>query len=108
MRNRAFVLHFFFLYFFIQCVPLDPKYYAAIFSLPWRHLRYEDIFTIAHYSPRFVSGSATSQSFADWGVILLLSLLGAGIWTYRDRNRQTDEKKQQYWIRAIVRYRLAI
>lgn len=112
-QARSFLLRTLFLYFFIQCVPLDPKYYAAIFSLPWSKFRYEDIFTLAHYTPRFFGAT---PSFADWGVILLISLAGAAAFTYRVRNRAwatpdaeaRHTARWQYWIRAIVRYRLAI
>lgn len=111
--TRSFLFRTAFLYFFIQCVPLDPKYYATIFSLPWSKLRYEDIFEVAHYTPRFFGDV---PSFADWGVILLIALAGAAVWTYRTRNRawataeakERDIAKREYWIRAIVRYRLAI
>ena len=112
-QTRSFLARTAFLYFFIQCIPLDPKYYATIFSLPWSKFRYEDIFTLAHYTPRFFGAT---PSFADWGVILLIALAGAAAWTYRVRNRawataEAEERhtaRQQYWIRTIVRYRLAI
>jgi hypothetical protein len=112
-HTRSFAVRVVYIYFLIQCVPLDPKYYATIFSLQWSKFRYEDIFTLAHYTPR-IFGAA--QSLADWGVILLIALAGAAIWTYRARNRgyatpEAEERhhaRQCYWIRAIVRYRLAI
>jgi hypothetical protein len=110
---RSFVTRTFFLYFFIQCVPLDPKYYATIFSLPWSKLRYEDIFTLAHYTPRFFG---TTPGFSDWAVVLLIALAAAAVLTYTRRHRawatvEAEERhaaRLQYWIRAIVRYRLAI
>ena len=112
-QTRSFLTRAAFLYFFIQCVPLDPKYYATIFSLPWSKFRYEDIFTLAHYTPRFFGAT---PSFGDWVVILLIALAGAAAWTYRVRNRAwtTAEAEDRhaarwnYWIRTIVRYRLAI
>lgn len=112
-QTRSFLTRTVFLYFFIQCVPLDPKYYATIFSLPWSKFRYEDLFAVAHYAPRFFG---TTPSFADWLATLLIAVAGAAVWTYRTRNRAwpTPEAearhaaRQQYWIRAIVRYRLAI
>ena len=82
--TRSFLFRTAFLYFFIQCVPLDPKYYATIFSLPWSKFRYEDIFLLAHYTPRFFGDV---PSFADWAVVLLIALAGAAVWTYRTRNR---------------------
>lgn len=96
---------FFFLYFLIQAFPLDPKYYGELFSLPWGKLRYQDIFTLAHYTPRFFGPVPT---FADWGVVILLAILGAGIWTAADKGKAKSYDNLYYWIRAIVRYRLAI
>ena len=96
---------FFFLYFLIQAFPLDPKYFAQVFSLPWSKLRYEDIFTLAHYTPRFFGETPV---FADWSIVILLSILGTGIWTFADKNRTRAYDNLYYWIRVIVRYRLAI
>ena len=112
-QTRSFLTRAAYIFFFIQCVPLDPKYYATIFSLPWSRLRYEDIFTLAHYTPRIFGAT---PSFADWAVILLIALAGAAAWSYRTRNRgwATPESEQRhtdrgyYWMRTIVRYRLAI
>ena len=71
-HTRSFLTRTAYIYFFIQCIPLDPKYYATVFSLPWWKFRYEDIFTVAHYTPRFFGAN---PSFADWGVILLIAVL---------------------------------
>jgi hypothetical protein len=112
-QTRLFLTRTAYIFFFIQCVPLDPKYYATIFSLPWSKLRYQDIFTLAHYTPRIFG---TTPAFADWAAILLIALAGAAAWSYRTRNREwaNPENEQRYnarlnyWIRTIVRYRLAI
>jgi len=104
-RTKPFIYRFLFAFFFILCVPLDPKYWATLFSLPWGRWRYEDIFAVAHYIPRFLGAVPV---FADWGVVLLLSLLVAIIWLRVDAGKQRDEDRWAYWIRAIVRYRLAI
>lgn len=94
-----------FIYFFIQAVPLDWKFYRELFSVNWAQLYYGDIFNLAHYAPRFFSGS---QTFANWAIVLGIAVAGAVLWTYFDRNRQTGYNKLYYWIRVIVRYRLAI
>lgn len=112
-QTRSYLTRVAYLYFFIQCVPLDPKYYATIFSLPWSKLRYQDIFVLAHYTPRFFGDN---PGFADWVVLLFIAFAGAAIWSRRVRNRgwatpeaeQRSKDRQHYWIRSIVRYRLAI
>src|SRR5436190_20135150 len=78
---------FFFIYFFIQIVPLDWKYFQQVFSINWAHLRYGDIFVLAHYMPRFF---AMPQSFANWGIVALLAAAGAITWSYVDRNKTKE------------------
>lgn len=99
------VFRFFFVYFLIQTVPLDWKYYTQVFSINWAALRYEDIFNLAHYQPQFLSGT---QSFGNWGIAAFIALAGTFIWTYADHNRTKDYDRLYYWLRVIVRYRLAI
>src|SRR5436190_9375910 len=99
------IFRIFFIYFFIQAVPLDWKFYQQLFSINWANLYYGDIFNLAHYFPRFFS---VAQTFDNWAIIFGIALIGGAAWTYYDRNRQTDYNRLYYWIRAIVRYRLAI
>lgn len=47
------LLRFFFVYFVIQAVPLDWKYYAQLFSMEWGNLHYGDLFNLSRYYPRF-------------------------------------------------------
>lgn len=96
---------FFFIYFLVQAVPLDWLYYKQVFAINWAHLRYSDIFLLAHYMPQFIAGA---QSFAGWGIVALIAAIGTIIWTVIDRNRTATYNNLYYWIRAIVRYRLAI
>lgn len=95
----------FFVYFFIQAVPLDWKFYRDLFSINWFHIQFTDIFNIAHYSPRFLTGP---QTYADWGIIFLLAILGACAWTVTEKNKRENYNQLYYLLRVIVRYRLAI
>ncbi|MFL5743088.1 MAG: DoxX family protein [Niastella sp.] len=96
---------FFFIYFLVQAVPFDWGYYKQVFAINWAHLKYGDIFQLAHYMPQFISGA---QSFAGWGMVAAIAAIGAIIWTVVDSNRTVTYNNLYYWIRAIVRYRLAI
>lgn len=102
---------FFFLYFFIQAVPLDWKYYQHLFSIDWLNLHLRDIFNLSRYTPQFLApaepGSWGTGTFADWGVVGLLALAGAALWSYRDKNR-LEYQQLFYWLRVAVRHRLAI
>jgi len=97
-------LRFFFIYFILQTIPLDWKYYKGIFSINWLDLRYGDIFFITRYFPSF--GSATG-SFLDWIIIAAVAAIGAAIWTKKEKPG-TDYSILYYWLRTILRYRLAI
>ena len=93
-----------FIYFFIQAVPLDWKYYKLVFSINWLELSYGDIFNIARYTPAFFSGGDT---FANWLVILVLAVAGGILWGLRDKESK-EYNSLYYWLRVIVRYRLAV
>ncbi len=96
---------FFFIYFLIQSVPLDWLYYKQVFSTDWLHLRYTDIFVLAHYMPQFVGGA---QHFTGWGIVAAIAATGTIAWTLVDRSQAKEYTNLFYWIRVIVRYRLAI
>jgi hypothetical protein len=120
----------FFIYFLLQAVPLDWKFYRELFSTDWTHLHYGALFNLAHYTPRWSAGSDDTspgiQTYADWGILLSIAILGAAVWTYIDNRRQQTATLSRrnaslsvrnaspnydtayYWIRVIVRYRLAI
>ena len=95
-----------FIYFIIQVIPIDWKFYEQLFSVNWARVYYGDIFNMAHYTPQFVAGG---QSFANWGIAFLIALAGAAAWTtYFDRNKNKEYNTLYYWLRVILRYRLAI
>lgn len=106
--NKKFVIRLFFLYFFLQAVPLDWKFYRELFSIDWAHLHYGALFNLAHYTPRWFGDT---QHYGDWVVIFLIALAGTFAWTYISRHRvipDTWYDKLYYWGRVIARYRLAI
>lgn len=105
-QGTKIAFRFVFIYFFIQSIPIfDWRYYHLVFSVNWLSLRYEDIFNLAHYQSQFFTGS---QSFANWLIVAIIALLGAGIWTNFDKDKTRNYDKLYYWLRVIVRYRLAI
>jgi hypothetical protein len=95
---------FFFIYFFLQAVPLDWKYYRDILAIDWSALHFRDIFYLARYQPRFFSEIAT---FADWGVVAIIAIAGTIIWSFVDKKNK-EYTSLYYWLRVIVRYRLAV
>ena len=92
-----------FIYFTIQSIPLDWKYYRRAFQIDWFNLSYGDIFDLARYQPRFFGDQDT---FANWLVVLVIAIAGAVVWGNRDKDRK-EYNQLYYWLRVIVRYRLA-
>jgi hypothetical protein len=101
-----------FIYFFLQVVPLDWKYYRHLFNISWSDLGFAEIFQIAKYTPQFISGSYHPQdwglaTFADWIFILTVAILGTVVWSLTDK-KNTQYAKLYAFLRILVRYRLAI
>jgi hypothetical protein len=46
--------------------------------------------------------------YTDWGIALLIGIVGGLIWTLIDRNRTKAYDILYYWIRVVVRYRAGI
>src|SRR6478736_6680573 len=92
------------IYFFIQAVPLDWKYYRDVFSINWFSIHYRDIFYLAHYTPRFFENVPV---FSDWAVIAAIALAGTALWTALD-TKSKEYNSLFYALRVIIRYRLAI
>src|SRR3954470_22503764 len=88
------VFRFFFLYFLVQAVPLDWLYYKQVFAINRAHLKYSDIFLLAHYMPQFIAGA---QSFAGWGIVALIAATGTAVWTAVDRDRSVTYNNLYYW-----------
>ncbi|WP_298735802.1 DoxX family protein [uncultured Chitinophaga sp.] len=104
MARTTYPLRLIFIFFFIQVVPLDWKFYRELFSLNWFH--YSGIFQVAHYLPRF----GAVPRFADQGIFLLIAAVGAFIWSYLEKKREQPLSNDAlyYWLRVLLRYRLAI
>ncbi|HZE83087.1 MAG TPA: DoxX family protein [Puia sp.] len=104
------LFRFFFLFFFILIVPLDWKFYRELFSIHWSHLHFHELLDLAKYQVNFFSDDSISRwgigSYANWGVAFLISLGGAAIWGRVDARRK-EYTVLYYWLRVIVRYRLA-
>lgn len=103
-KHEKILLRIIFIYFFIQVVPLDWKFYRDIFSTDWQNLSFYDLFKLTTYSPRFFS----IDGYANWIVALVLAVAGAFIWPLLDQKQKTDYDRLYYLLRVALRYRLAI
>jgi hypothetical protein len=100
-----------FVYFLLQVVPLDWKYYRHLWNINWLQLSFRDIFNISKYTPQFISGVYNPSdwglgTFADWAFIFVLAVVATLVWTVID-HKQNNYHKLFYWLRVLVRYRLA-
>jgi hypothetical protein len=106
------LFRFFAIYFLLQVLPLDWKYYGNLFRINWTGLRFSDIFYISRYTPQFISGGTNPGTwglgtFADWALLAVIAFIGAFVWTARDKTA-VNYDRLYYWVRVILRYRLAI
>jgi hypothetical protein len=92
-----------FIYFFLLAFPLDWKYYKTVFSINWLDLHYGDFFNLAHYYPDFFG----TNSFVNLIALLFIAILGGLVWGQVDQQKRAY-KSLYYWIRVVVRYRLAV
>ncbi len=110
-KRQKITFRFFFVFFIIQTVPLDWKFYRTVFSINWLHPDLYQVLSLTRYSPQFFPETALSSwglaSFANWGVAFLLALAGAVVWSFTDRKTKNYDLLY-YYLRVILRYRLAI
>ena len=98
------IFRFFFLFFIIQALPLSVDIFKVIFGINWFHISYGDIFNITRLSAKFIPGA---DSFINWIIIAVLAAIGSVIWS-KSKFEDQDYSTLYYWLRVIVRYRLAI
>ncbi len=96
-----------FLYFLIQALPIDAErgpgqFFSNLVDFRGDYTRY--LFNLSHYAPRFFGRVDT---FANWGIVLLLAVIGTVVWSVR-KDRKTNYPALQYWLRVVLRYRLAL
>lgn len=94
---------FFFIYFIIQAVPLDWKFYQQLFSINWLHPNFYQLFILSKYAPVFFGAAG----FANWLISASIALIGAAVWSFV-RKQHDDYDNLHYWLRVILRYRLAL
>lgn len=91
-------------------VPLDWKFYRDFFSISWTDLHFHDLFRLTKYQPYFIPQENLPSfgigSFANWRIAAIIALTGSLIWSKSDKRKEYNVL--YYWLRVIVRYRLAV
>jgi hypothetical protein len=98
------IFRFFFLFFIIQTLPLSVDFFKTVFGINWVHINYTDIFNLTRLSAKFITGA---DSFINWIIIAVVSLIGTVLWS-KSKFKNQDYSTLYYWLRVVVRYRLAI
>jgi len=98
------LFRFLFLYFVLQALPLDLHYLKGLGKIHWLHLEYSDIYFLTRYFPNFFSDQG---GYGEWGIIAVISLIGAMIWT-KKATATRNYNELYYWLRVVLRYRLAL
>lgn len=105
------VFRFFFIFFILLAVPLDYKFYQQLFSTGLSGLQVYDLLELTRYAPQFIPETSLPKwgigSFANWGIAILISLIGAALWNFIWKDKK-EYNQLYYWLRVILRYRLAI
>lgn len=124
-----------FIFFFLLVVPLDFDFYAKWFTTDWSHLHIRnigelsgssfhpikilennkgagDIGSIAQSNVQFLKVNAESGTFGiasyiNWGLALLIGIVGGAIWTLIDR-KSKNYRVLYYFITVAVSYSMLI
>ncbi len=96
------LFRFLFTYFIVQAVPLDWKFYRDLISVFTTDFSFYNLFKLTRYTPQFFG----LDGFYNWLVVTSIAFAVTAVWTIREREN-TDYHVLLYWLRVILRYRLA-
>lgn len=108
------LFRFFFLFLLYFILPLDWKFYRTLFSIDWTDLHFYHLLTLSKYQPEFFPLKDSENvpvlgiaAYSNWGLGALGAAIGAFVWGSIDKEKRAYTVLY-YWLRVIVRYRLAI
>lgn len=110
-KHGMILFRFFFVYLMLQAIPVDVKFYEHLRQINWWSIGFNDIFNISRYTRQIVNSPTTSDfwginTFFDWGIIALIAIISAVIWSFIDKRQ--EYASLYYWLRVVLRYRLAL
>src|ERR1043165_1631952 len=74
-RFQKIIFRFVFIFFALMIIPIDWKFYRALFSIHWSHLHFAELLELTRYMPQVFSSDSIPQygpgSYADWVVIAI-------------------------------------
>lgn len=102
-NKEKIILRFFILFFLIQIIPLDWNFYKDVFTLNWANPSFYNFFRLTRYYPQWFG----ADGFGNLGLAATVSFVGTIVWSYRETT-PVNYDVLYYWLRVILRYRLAI
>lgn len=109
-KGELVLFRFFFIFLLLLILPIDWKIYRDFFSINWLHLHLHDLFRLSKYQVQFIDASHLPKwgigAFANWGIAIFIAAAGSFVWGRIDANKK-EYNVLYYWLRVIVRYRLA-
>lgn len=104
------LFRFFFIFLLLLILPFDWKIFRDFFSVNWLHLHLHDLFRLSKYQVEFIAEQHLPKwgigAFTNWGIAAVLAITGTAIWSRIDSNKK-EYNVLYYWLRVVVRYRLA-
>ncbi|SEA02434.1 hypothetical protein SAMN05192529_10698 [Arachidicoccus rhizosphaerae] len=108
-EQRAF--QFFFIFLLLLTLPIDFRFYKLLFSIDWLHINFYSIFQIVRYQTQFLPIIYLPKwgigSFGNWGVAAIVAFILSQVWWHYSSNYLKNYTALNYWLRVILRYRLA-
>ncbi len=96
---------FFFAFFILLIIPLDPKFFSSIFSQEGGADFFFTLFAWFNYAPTFISGAGSIQ-IVDFVFVAILAVIATIVWSFSQK--ETSNYKNLYQLlRVILRYKLA-
>lgn len=101
-----------FLFFAIMSIPWNGFWYKNIASIRWDTLEYRHLHVFCEFTPAFVkidteSGHWGIESYINWAIVFIISLIGGLLWSWFDKQRK-EYNILYYWLRTLVRYRAGV
>lgn len=98
------------IFFLLLLVPLEAKWYERLFEATYF---YEVLSPFTSYRANFIeiksaSGRWGFLSYSNWFFALGIALAGGSLWTLIQRKTLVNYDKLYYWLRVLIRYRIAI
>ncbi|MBL7698030.1 MAG: DoxX family protein [Chitinophagaceae bacterium] len=98
-KREKITLRFFIIFFVVQVIPFDGAYFFS----GWSASSFYNFFRLTRYYPQWFG----IEGFGNWAIAAVLALAGTIVWTYREK-KPVNYDVLYYWLRVILRYRLAI